>query len=135
MKNNHIKKIGLLYIKDKKLLIVYKPKIGVYITPGGKCEISEKDSDCLKREIYEELGCSVSSLSYFGTFKGKMVESFKILRQKCYLGKLSGKIKINPNDTINGYTWINRNYKNKNLKLGKMLEFQIIPKLIKRGLF
>ncbi|MEK6860107.1 MAG: NUDIX domain-containing protein [Nanoarchaeota archaeon] len=135
MKNNYIKKIGLLYIKNKKLLVVYKPKIGVYITPGGKCELNEADFECLKREIQEELGCSVNNLSYFGTFKGETMESSKTLKQKCYFGKLTGIIKINPNDTINSYTWINRNYQNKNVKLGKMLESQIIPKLIKGGLF
>lgn len=134
MKNKYIKKIGLLYMKDKKLLAVYKPKIGAYITPGGKVEINESDLDCLNREINEELGCSVNNLTYFGTFKGEMLEFSKKLKQICYLGNINGQITINPNDAIKGYTWIDRDYKNKNIPLGQMLESQIIPKLIKRGL-
>jgi len=115
-------------------LVVYKPKIGIYITPGGKVEINESDIDCLNREINEELGCSVSNLTYFGTFKGKILEFSKLLIQKCYLGNLKGQIRINPNDTINGFIWIDCNYKNKNITLGPMLESLIIPKLIKKGL-
>jgi len=130
MNKQKIDKIGLLCIQDKKLLVVFKPKIGVYITPGGKIEPQETDTECLEREVQEEICCSVGNLVYFGTFNGTTPEGY--LHQKCYFGNLVGKIALNPSDTINGYSWIDRNSAG-NMPLGPMLKEQIIPALIKRG--
>ncbi len=127
--NKHISKIGLLCIQDEKLLVVFKPKIGLYITPGGKIELHETEIECLEREIQEEIGCSVGNLVYFGTFNGTAPEGF--LHQKCYFGNLEGKIALNPSDTINGYSWISRNSID-NMPLGPMLREQIIPALIEQ---
>lgn len=133
MKKQQINKIGLLYISNKKLLVVHKPSIGLYITPGGKIELNESGHKCITREIHEELGCSVRNLVYFETFKG-FNESNEPLRLKCYLGKLKGKIILNPNDSINDYIWVDKNWKQTNIKLAPILEYQIIPKLIRKGL-
>ena|SRR3989338_10979872 len=131
MNKQKISKIGLLCIQDKKLLVVFKPKIGLYITPGGKIEPQETDTGCLKREVQEEIGCSIRDLVYFGVFNGTTPDGF--LHQKCYFGNLEGKITLNPSDTINGYSWIDRNSAG-NIPLGPMLKDQIIPELMKRGL-
>lgn len=128
METQQIQKVGLLCIEDGKLLVVYKRNIGVYITPGGKMEPSETEEKCLKREIHEEIGCGVNNFKYFGIFESDS------LQQKCYLGKLDGKITLNPQDTITGYQWINRNYDRQSIPLGPMLEHQIIPELVKKGL-
>ena len=131
MNKQKISKIGLLCIQNKKLLVVFKPKIGLYITPGGKIEPQETDMECLEREVQEEISCSVENLVYFGTFNGTTPEGY--LHQKCYFGNLVGKIALNPSDTINGYSWIDRNSAG-NIPLGPMLKDQIIPELMKRGL-
>jgi 8-oxo-dGTP diphosphatase len=34
--------------------------------PGGKCEKGERVSECLKRELYEELGCHIAVLDKLG---------------------------------------------------------------------
>ena len=130
MNQQKISKIGLLCIQDKKILVVFKPKIGLYITPGGKIEPQETDTECLEREVQEEIGCSVGNFVYFGTFNGITPEGF--LHQKCYFGNLEGKITLNPSDTIEGYSWIDRNSAD-NIPLGPMLKKQIIPALIKQG--
>jgi 8-oxo-dGTP pyrophosphatase MutT (NUDIX family) len=121
-----INNVGLLCIENRKLLVVYKGRIGQYITPGGKIEPLETDEQCLDREIKEEIGCKVNNIEYFDTFRNNS------LVQKCYLGNLDGSIRINPNDTIDGYCWIGFDYQN--TPLAPMLKNQIIPALIKRGL-
>jgi len=128
METQQIQKIGLLCIENGKLLVVYKKNIGVYITPGGKIEPSETDEDCLEREIREEIGCCIKNIEHFGTFRTDS------LQQKCYFGKLEGNITLNPEDTITGYRWIDRNYDRQSIPLGPMLKDQIIPELMKRGL-
>lgn len=129
MKNQNINKIGLLCILDKKLLIVHKKKLDQYITLGGKIESGETDEECLEREVKEEIGCKIKEVTYFATFK-RISPDGTSLNQKCYLGQLEGIPTINSNDSIDGYTWIDRNWKEQNLKLAPMLEYQIIPKLI-----
>ncbi len=132
MEKHTISKIGLICIRNGKLLIVYKPKIRQYITPGGKLEPCETDTECLDREILEEIGCTAQNLTYFGLFRGLDYDG-NPLQQRCYLGELKGKITLNPSDTIKGYSWINQN-QSKNLPLGLMLKDQIIPALVNQGL-
>ena len=131
MNKKNISKIGLFCIQNKRLLVVFKPNIGLYITPGGKIEPYETETECLEREIKEELGCSICNLVYFGIFNGTTPEG-DFLHQKCYLGDLEGKITLNPDDTINGYSWVDR-YSIYNIPLGPMLKEQIIPTLIEQG--
>lgn len=131
MKKQNIKKIGLLCIQNKKLLVVYKPKIGLYITPGGKLEPNETDIECLKRELREEIGCSSKNLTYFGAFYGKTSEGYS-LRQICYLGNLKGNITLNQKDTIKDYAWIDKSSFD-NIPLGSMLKEKIIPALSRQG--
>lgn len=133
MKESDINKIGLLHIRNKKLLVVYKTNIGLYITVGGKIEPNETDIECLEREVTEEIGYSMENPAYFETFY-ETSHSTKSLRIKCYLGQLRGNITLNPQDTIDNYCWIGCDYKRKNIPLGPMLKNQILPELIARGL-
>ena len=129
MKKQHINKIGLICIRNKKLLVVYKPSIDLYITPGGKIEPNETDHKCITREINEELGCNVKNLTYYGTFNGISNDNIN-LNLKCYFGELKGKIALN--NEISAFIWIDS--KNKNYPIAPLLKNQIIPKLIARGL-
>ena len=52
--------------------LISKRKAGVHLEglwefPGGKCEKGESFENCLKRELIEELGVSISSPEYFFT--------------------------------------------------------------------
>ena len=127
-----IKKIALICLENKKLLVVHKKTIDLYISPGGKVEGNESDLECLSREIMEELGCKVSDTNYFKTFFGQTHEN-KALELTCYFGRLNGEIKINPQDNIDNYLWIGKNY-NKELKLADLLKYQMMPDLINGGL-
>lgn len=124
-----IKKAALICIKDKKLLVVHKKTIDLYISPGGKNEGGESDLNCLEREIQEELGSRVSDICYLTTFKGKMQEDKNEIELNCYTGELTAEIKLNPLDNIDGFLWIDKNY-DQNLKLANILKQQIIPYLV-----
>ena len=128
MKEQKIHKAGLLCLEEGKLLIVYKEKLGAYITLGGKLKPPETDEECLQREVLEEIGCKVNDLSYFNRFISDALE------QRCYFGKLGGIITLNQDDSITGYCWIDKNYRALGIALAPMLEYQIIPKLIAMGL-
>lgn len=129
MKKQQITKIGLLCIKNNKLLVVYKTKIGLWITPGGKSYPGETDIECLKREINEEINCKIKNINYFDSFRG-YTEKGEPLLLKCYLGEVECNIKLNPNDTIRDYRWIRyNNYKKEKISIAPILKNQIIPKL------
>lgn len=129
IKKQNINKIGLICIRNKKLLIVYKSAIDQYIIPGGKIEPKETDYECIKREINEELCCKVENLIYFDIFN-RITHDNSNLNLKCYFGILKGK--IIPNNEITAFVWIDSN--NKNYSLAPLLKDQIIPKLIRKGL-
>ena len=128
-----VTKVALICLKDKKLLIVHKKIIDMYISPGGKIKDKESDYNCLKREINEELDCDIQNIRYWDTFHDKIYETNEPLELRCYLGNLNGKIKLNPKDNIDGYLWINRNY-DKNINLANLLKHKIIPNLMDKEL-
>ncbi|MEK6936165.1 MAG: NUDIX domain-containing protein [Nanoarchaeota archaeon] len=128
-----VTKVALICLKDKKLLIVHKKTIDMYISPGGKIKNKESDYDCLKREINEELNCNIQNIKYWDAFKDKIYETNEPLELICYFGDLYEKIKLNPNDNIDDYLWINRNY-DRSLRLANLLKHKIIPNLMDKEL-
>jgi ADP-ribose pyrophosphatase YjhB (NUDIX family) len=60
--NNQLKKhftASALIIKDKKVLLVYHKKLGVWLYPGGHVENNETPDETIVREVMEETGLSV----------------------------------------------------------------------------
>ncbi len=124
MNKQIINKIGILCIKNKELLVVYKPKIKQYITLGGSLEEGETNFECMTREAMEEISCTVKNFTYFNTFKRNNITIH------CYFANLKGK--INPQNEIKKVKWINRHSINSKLPLAHLLKNQIIPELIRR---
>ena len=79
---------GIIY-KDEKILLTRRKKgkslEGYWEFPGGKVEEGETDKSALERELNEELGLSVSELTYFSENKHEY-ETFSIhlIAYKCY---------------------------------------------------
>jgi len=128
-----INKIGGLCIRDKKLLVVHKKGVG-YIALGGKIDQGETDLDCLHREVKEEINCTVKNPKHFATFDGPNHDHTKTLKMTCYLCDLEGEVTLNPDDSVDGYKWIGRDYHDIEDEIAHMLRVQILPELIKRNL-
>ena len=89
-------KVGLLTLKDNCVLLCRKKSLkSKLILPGGCVENGESDMECLRRELYEELGdVSVEKFEYIGTYEDKAANDnpavIKTVCIKLYKGELAG---------------------------------------------
>jgi len=122
-------RVGVLIIKDKKILLVTSRDATVYWSPGGGIENDESHHDALIRELKEELSltCVASkfytNISYYNAFIKKDVECFY------YIVETEGDLK--PQSEISKYHWFSKEDIEKDPeKIGENLRKQIISKLI-----
>lgn len=103
-----IDKLGLLYIKDNKVLVARSRGKSRYYIPGGKRENSETDQEALVREISEELSVQLilDSLQMFDIFRaqadGKSPE--EIVQVTCYQAEVHGTLQ--PGNEIEELRWV-----------------------------
>lgn len=89
-----------------ELLLVKKGRS--WFLPGGKVEPNETDTNCLMREMSEELPQLLYLIGeYYGEFNGLSPNSQKPTKAKIYLGNYLGG-KINPSREISESKWVNR---------------------------
>lgn len=127
-----IKKVGLAYFKDKKMLQVRTKKQPlVFYTLGGKIEAGETEIDCIKREVKEELGCEVDekSLKYLNTFEDVAHGEQAMLSVSMYKGEIIGEPKPSSEIVEIGYFDSNSNPEN----LSVIARRTIFPWLKKNG--
>ena len=129
-----VNKAAALCIQDKKLLVVKKKGMEELLSLGGKIEPGETEEECIIREVKEEAGCEATHIKHFETFEGMTHDGKRTLRLACYFCELEGMLTINPEDQIEGHCWINRDYSKQGIKLAGMLELNIVPALVKKGL-
>lgn len=69
----YIDKVALVYLQDKKVLMVRSKDKDLWFIPGGKREGDETDEETLEREVKEELGVEVNlaSVRYYGAFEAQ----------------------------------------------------------------
>ncbi|SES78426.1 NUDIX hydrolase [[Clostridium] polysaccharolyticum] len=130
-----IDKIGGVILKDKKILVVRKrtkANFKEFIIPGGKREGQETDLETLSRELKEELNIDLISANFMGEYTDIAVFENVPIKVRTYLTKVSGDMKVE--NEIKEYIWIDRNYKEKQVKLGSILEKFVIPQLIAQDL-
>jgi len=128
-----IDKVGGIILKDKQILVQRKKNNREEcIIPGGKRKGNETDFETLQRELMEELSITLLDAEFIGDYDDIAVFSGKPIHVQTYLTTVCGEIKVN--NEIKEAIWIDRNYKNKGIKVGSILGDYVIPELIKRGL-
>jgi ADP-ribose pyrophosphatase YjhB (NUDIX family) len=127
-----IKKIGGIIVNNKKMLVVRKKGTDAYIIPGGKPKGDETHQETLERELNEELNIFPHSFKYFGNFQEKSMFENTDVNMCIYFVEVKGEMK--PDSEIVELKWIDSSYKNKDIKLGSVIEKHTLPVLIKRGL-
>ena len=128
-----IDKVGGIILKDKKILVERKNNNKEEcIIPGGKRENNETDLETLKRELKEELSVDLIEAEYIDEYYDIACFSNKPICVKTYLVKVEGEIICN--NEIKEAIWIDKNYKDKGIKVGSILEKYVIPYLIENNL-
>lgn len=122
-------------IKDKKVLVVRKKtkeNFLEFIIPGGKRESGETDLETLQREMQEEVNLKIIKTEYLGEYRDIAIFENIPIAMKVYLCEVEGE--INVQNEIKEFCWIDKNYKEKGIKVGSILEKFVLPQLIKREL-
>ena len=67
-----VKTVGLLHIKDKKVLLVLGKNKDTWVLPGGKVDEGETEEQALIRECKEEINVIVdsSTIKHYETIQG-----------------------------------------------------------------
>lgn len=127
---------ALIFNKDRELLVLRKKTPNnrkECILPGGKREKGENDEQTLRRELFEELGVEIDSLTYYKQYLDKAIfEEGKDFQQTTYITKLNSN-NINVNNEIKEALWIKSDYENIGIICNPTLKLKIIPDLIKDG--
>jgi 8-oxo-dGTP diphosphatase len=105
-----IRKVGLLFVKDGRVLLCRSRKHPErLILPGGKREPGETSLETLQRELREELGeVELREPVYLGSYVAPAVASKNATSQKTveielYGGRLSGA--LTPSSEIEELVW------------------------------
>jgi ADP-ribose pyrophosphatase YjhB (NUDIX family) len=125
-------KIAGIIIKDRRFLAVRKENKKEFIIPGGGHEVGETHENTLRRELKEELLVDLLHHSPLGVFRDKAIWTNEPLLAHIYFVEISGE--PCPSSEIVEHRWLDKHFKQKGFEVGSILEFSVIPKLVKRGL-
>lgn len=129
-----IDKVGGIILKGKSILVVKKrtkDNREEYIIPGGKREGKETDFETLKRELREELQVDLLRAKPFGGFDDIAIFENIPIHIEVYFADILGEPVCD--SEIKELVWIDKDYKEKDIKLGSVLSKFVIPKLIEMG--
>lgn len=124
--------VGLIIIKNEKLLMLREIGKNYFVLPGGKAKKDEKLIEALKREIKEELGIHVKWPRLFKTYRLRAKGKRKKFTFRVYKAKTSEKFVLG--DNIKEMNWIDSNYKKIRIKLGAITTSGLIDELVENGL-
>ena len=88
--------------------------------------------ETLKRELDEELDVELLNAEFLGGYDDIACFSDEPIHVQTYLAEIKGRIKCK--NEIKEAIWIDKNYKEKGIKVGSILGEYVIPNLIERGL-
>lgn len=112
-----------IIIRDKKLLLLTGHDADFYWTPGGGIENEETPIEAVHREVQEELGVGIATLSHYLSYE------FDNQKVSSYIVEVNGELIIG--NEITSFIWYS---KDDDIKLSKGLEFVLLPKLVSDGL-
>ena len=87
-----VKWIGLLVIRDKKVLMLREKNKDFFVLPGGRVEKDESELSTLTRELMEELGVKPVNYKFHRTHKVLGRAENKMMIFKLYIGEIEGDI-------------------------------------------
>lgn len=123
-----IDKIGLLTIRDGKVLLLRKRGGALLIVPGGRREDGENEAEALRREISEELQTRPTRIRPWKVFEDTAAfEKGATVRITAFLGDLEGEPR--PAAEISGMVWAGADYPLD--LLSPIVRNKIFPELIK----
>jgi len=129
-----ILKIGAAITKDGELLIVKEFGDSTFILPGGRPEKGESDLATLKREIGEELGCTIGDNDealFLGSFSDvAATDPDMTVTVRLYSTMLKGSIA--PRGEIEEVRWYCPKRDNQQI-LAPSIRNKILPFLISKG--
>lgn len=128
-----IHKIAAMVFKNNAFLMVRKHDKDIWTNLGGKPEGGETEEEALVREIKEELGCEAKVIKKLGDFKNKAAFDDAIIHLSVYQVELIGEPKIS-DDELAEFSYIEKDYESKGIKLPPSITEQIIPFCIEEGL-
>lgn len=129
-------KVGLLAMRDGRILLCRKKhSTALLILPGGCFEPDESASECLNRELREELGdVQAANVEYVGTYSDVAAGGGdgppKTVRIELYRGELVGEPA--PHAEIRELVWFGEGDDCR--QLAPSLVNKILPDLIARGI-
>ena len=126
-----ILKIGLAVKDGDRFLLVKKRGAHLFILPGGKPEAGEEDLETLRREIWEELGCSLdaNSVAFLGSFTDVAAETTEAtVTVRLYAADLVGQ--PSPRSEIEMLKWVG--HQEDESILAPSLRNKILPFLFSR---
>ena len=135
VKPRHLFKYGLVYIKNKKILLCQPFIYDDFILPGGVKEGNETAIESLQREIFEELGPEANleehTVKYFGNFKDIAAGKKRtIVEIEVYLGEVTGKLKASSEiKKLHWFSWEDNHH-----QLSAIIKNKILPELKRKNL-
>jgi 8-oxo-dGTP pyrophosphatase MutT (NUDIX family) len=126
-------KYALCIIRDNRLLVQEESDQELYLLPGGRPEADESFEQTLSRELKEELGIDLDTMSlrYLGAFEDVAAgEEDARVHIELYLGDFSGEMKSC--SEVKRLVWFARD--DDWNRLAPVTKNKILPALLKQGL-
>ena len=130
----HIDKLALILVQNRRQLVVRSKGKNVFFTPGGKREQGESDIEALVRECQEELTIDLlrPTIEHYGNFEAQAFgkPAGTLVRMTCYTAA-DYEGEIQPNAEIEELKWIASDFSKDQLTVTGIM---IVDDLKQKGL-
>ncbi len=123
--------IGLLEIKNRKILMTREKGKNLFQLPGGVQKEDEDYERTLEREIKEELGVEIRDIKIYDDFILPGRNEDALIRFLIYTAEIVGKIEAG--DEIEEIRWVNSEYEKESIDIGNPTKLRLMPRLLREG--